>query len=802
MQLLDVVLRNLRFGARSLSRSPGHSLAVIATLALGIGASSAVFTAINAVLFEPLPFPDADRIVRIRQTLEQTGTGANVGPVRLEDWNARSSSFEAMMGYTTQSAADTSADIPESVRVAGVSPRMLEVWGIEPILGRGFVAADHEPGAADVAMIGESLWERRFARDPAVIGRTLGAGDQTAEIVGVMPASFAFPDPSVEVWSATINYPFVLARGNAWYTSFGRLKPGVTVEQAQADLRRVQAGLAAEYPDTDRDIGVALEPLLDMTVGSVRPSLWLLFGAVTALLLIGCTNIAALLLARATNREHDVAVRVALGSSRASVVTQVMTETAILAVLGAAVGLVVARAAVLGFKALAPDFPRAASIGLSGETLVFVVGAVVGVTLLCGIVPALRNANRTDVRRAVEGRRVVLSGRHAAQWSLVGVQVAVSIALLAGAGLFVRSFQALTSVDLGYEAGNVLSFRITGSFAEDFNARLQSVERIIDEVATLPGVESVATSSPVPGMLDDGSGFQYGETNWESIEGVPSDGQSIVAEWRDVSAEYFATMQIPWLAGEPCRRGGTAETTDIVVNESFVASYVGGTQPVGAMIRTDADSRIRIRGVVGDARELGARHAPVPTVYRCLSVIAYPPLAFLVRTGGDPMTFARVVAERIKQVEPGRSMYDVMPLADRVGNEYASDRLRTALTAVFAGAALLLVAVGVYGTLTYIVGLRKREVGLRVALGAMEGTIIGHFLRRALRVVGIACVVGLVIALIASQALSGVLFGVSPADPLTLAVAITLVLSISAIAAFLPAARAARTDPMTVLREE
>ncbi len=269
---IDALSRNVGYALRVLARTPGLTLTVILTLALGIGASSAVFTVVNAILLEPLPFPDADRLVSVRQTRENA-TVANVAPVRLEEWNERNSTFEALMGYTTQNAADASADIPESIRVAGVSPRLIAVWGIEPILGRSFVAADHEAGAADVALIAESLWERRFNRDPGVIGKIISSGDQTAEIVGVMPATFAFPDPDVEVWGATTYEPFVLDRYNAWFTSFGRLKPGVTVEQAQADLRRIQAQLAEEFPETDRDVGVDVVSLKATTVGSVRGSL-------------------------------------------------------------------------------------------------------------------------------------------------------------------------------------------------------------------------------------------------------------------------------------------------------------------------------------------------------------------------------------------------------------------------------------------------------------------------------------------------------------------------------------------------
>ncbi len=347
-------------------------------------------------------------------------------------------------------------------------------------------------------MIAESLWQRRFNRDPDVIGKIISSGDQMAEIVGVMPATFAFPDPDVEVWGATTYQPFVLNRYNAWFTSFGRLKPGVTVEQAQADLRRVQAQLAEEFPETDREMGVDVVSLKATTVGAVRASLWLLFGAVSVLLLIACTNIAALLLARAAERQPQFAVRLALGASKASVVGQMLTETAILAGFGAVLGLLVANGVTLGFRALAPNFPRLDDIALSGTTLVFTATLVVAVTFLCGLAPAIQNARETSARIVLEAGRSQISRRHSLHWTFVGVQVALSVALLAGAGLLIRSFQELSRVDTGFDPTNVLTFRITGSFAESFESRVQTVERMLEELAALPGVEGTAASSPCP----------------------------------------------------------------------------------------------------------------------------------------------------------------------------------------------------------------------------------------------------------------------------------------------------------------
>ena len=798
---IDAMSRDVGYALRVLARTPGLTLTVIFTLALGIGASSAVFTVVNAILLEPLPFPDADRLVSVRQT-QENATVANVAPVRLEEWNERNSTFEALMGYTTQNAADALADVPESIRVAGVSRRMIAVWGIEPILGRGFVAADHEAGAADVALISEPLWERRFNRDPNVIGTLISSGDQTAEIVGVMPATFAFPEPDVEVWGATTYEPFVLNRYNAWFTSFGRLRPGVTVEQAQADLRRVQAQLAEEFPETDRDVGVDVVSLKATTVGSVRGSLWLIFGAVSVLLLIACTNIAALLLARAAERQPQFVVRLALGASKASLTRQMLTETAILALVGAVLGLLVATGVTFGFRALAPNFPRLDDIALSGTTLVFTATLVVAVTLLCGLAPAIQNARETSTRTILEADRAQISRRHSLHWTFVGVQVALSVALLAGAGLLLRSFQELSRVDTGFDPTNVLTFRITGSFAEPFQSRVQTVERMLEELAALPGVEGTAASSPVPGVLNDGSGFQFGVTEWELADGGDADVRPL-SELRIVSPSYFATMAIPVLVGETCRRPAGDAIQEIVVNQAFASRYLSGRSPLGLVVRTvDGRNASRIVGVAGNAREYGLDREPVPTLYSCATAIAYPPLALLVRTTNDPMTMVNTVRQRLAAIEPQRSIYDVMPLEQRIGNEYSADRLRTAVTALFAGAALLLVSLGMYGTLSYVVSLRRREIGLRVAFGAARSAITSHFLVKAMRVVGVGCLAGLALAFAVSRGLSTMLYGVSPTDPATLTAVIVIVLLVAAAAALVPAVRASRVDPMTALRDK
>jgi predicted permease len=803
---MEALIGNIRYAVRVLARTPGFTFVVVLTLALGIGANSAVFSAMDAILWQPLEFPDADRLVVVNQSIPNAPV-SNTAPVRIEEWNEQSTTFAAITGYYREDVSETSGDLPEKYRLAHVAPRFLDVWRTEPLIGRGFTPADSVAGAAPVALVSHRYWTTTLESAANVLERTVRIGEEAIPIVGVMPASFRFPDRDVDLFTPTVYEPFVLGRGNLWMRGYGRLEPGVSVEQARADLQLIQRRLAEQYPDTDRDVGVYVEPLKETTVGSVRGSLWLLFGAVSVLLLIASTNIAALLLARAAKRSQEISVRLSLGAPPASIRSQIFVETAVLAVGGALLGLLVAIGASAALRRLAPDFPRIDELALDGGILLYTLAAIVAVTLLCGFVPAMRAARVSLSGALTDARRTQVSGRHSLQWSFVGIQVALSVVLLAGAGLLIRSFQELSRVDPGFEASHVLSFRIGGTF-NDFGQLAENVGNILGELETLPGVEATAVSSPVPGMIDDGSGFQFGIARL-TLDGRDETQQDpATAQTRVVSPSYFGTMQIPLLAGELCRvvpLNTPGTPVEIMVNSAFATRYLGGARAaVGAIIRPRGDQNVafRVAGVVGDAREFALDRAPVPSYYPCRLAYATPALAFLVRTRGDPAGLVESVRGKIKELEPLRAVYDVALLPERIGNEHAQDRLRTSALALFAGTALGLACLGVYGTLSYVVGLRRREVGLRVALGAQRSNIVAQFLSKALRVVAVACAVGLVLSVAFSRALSGMLFGVSPFDAATLVSVVALVTGVAVVAALVPALRAARVDPMTVLRDE
>jgi hypothetical protein len=614
---LDSSLRNIRYAVRTLTRTPGFTLTVVLTLALSIGANSALFSTLNAVLLRPLPFPDADRLVDLSQT-DQRSTETLVAPIRLEDWNELNSTFEAMTGYNLEDVSETSGDLPEKVRCAFVAPRFFDVWGIAPALGRGFSPSDHRDGASPVVVVSDRYWRNHLAADPNVLNRTVRLDNLSYSIVGVMPASFRFPDRDVELWRPRIYNRFTQFRQATWYIGIGRMKPGISLSEARADLDVVQRQLAAQHPDTDSAIGVRIEPLNE-----------------------------------------------------------------------------------------------------------------------------------------------------------------------------------LSRADGGFDSSRVLTFRMSGSWREtgNFGQMMQGLERVLDGLRMLPGVESAAAT-----VIPAGVPTAF-EQELQLVERRADTDRRMLVENRAVTSSYFETMRIALVSGELCRHQPLdAPRGEVMVNRSFVERCFPGSSPVGLHV-AGFQRPNRITGIVGDARERGLDRDPVPTVYYC-GIPALPTRVFLLRTRGEPMAMAQAVRVRIKELEPLRSVYDITPLDERIGDSFVQNWLRTVLLVLFAVTALSLACVGLYGTLGYIVNLRRREVGLRLALGASRSTILKHFLTKGLRVVGLASACGVILSFALSRLLSGMLYGVSPSDPFTLSTVVLIVLLVAGIASLIPAARAAVVEPMQVLRNE
>ena len=793
--LLEGLAFHVRAAMRFMRSARSLSVAVIFTLALGIGANSAVFSVMDAVVLRPLPFPEGDQLLLLnQQDSKQRNPNHFVAPVRLEDWNRMASAFQGVTGYYTDDLSEISGPLPEKIKEAFVAPRFLQVVGVQPALGRDFTTQEEHFGGPDAVLISHEFWQRRFDGDPSVLGKRLHVGHFSQQVVGVMPASFSFPGRDVDVWSPSPpDAPYAQSRDETWFTAIGRMRRGVSVAQAQANLATVQSQLGRQFPKPDADLTVDAIPLKETVVGGVRDSLWLLYGSVSLLLLLACCNIAALLLARTAEREHEISIRFSLGASKRTIILQLLSEVFGLALAGSLLGLLIAATAAHAFHLLSLTLPRAEEITLNWRIVAYSLACAMATTLLCGLVPAIRGTQRELAHSLAQSNRT-LSASQPWQWLLVGVQIMLAVTLLTGAGLLVRSLAALDRVSPGFEAGGVLTFQVTGSYAEttDMGRVTQGINRVLERLRSLPGVEAAATAGSLPGVP---AKFQAEY----KIDGHLGAGRRILADSRYVSAQYFETMRIPLLQGIACNNDSSP--SDLVVNRSFSETYEGGATALGHDLAGAAGGDYgHIRGIVGDAREEGLNVAPLPTVYTCLSASSPFP-NYLVRTHGEPMAMAKMVRNALHQVEPGRSVYAMMPLREHLEDASSEDRLRTFLLVAFATVAVALASLGLYGTLSYMGRARQREIGLRLALGALRRQIVALYLLQGLRVTALGSLAGLALSAMTGDWIASMLYSVSPLDPRTDLCVLLLIVSVATVASLIPAYRSAHVEPVEALRE-
>jgi predicted permease len=798
--ILESIKFNLKAAIRFIRHAPSFSIAVIVILAVAIGANSAVFSAIDAIVLNPLPFPSGDQLTAIYQH-DTRNRDANhfVAPVRLEDWNRMNSTFQAISGYYLDDLSEISGPLPEKVTEALVAPRFLQVLGVAPLVGRDFTPDEEHFGGPGAVLISYAYWQRRFHGDPTALTQKVRIGEYSCAIVGIMPASFRFPNADVDLWSPSApDAPFAQRREATWFTVVGRLKSNVTLQQAQADLATVQNQLGKQFPKPDADLMVESTPLKETVVGSVRESLWLLYGSVSLLLLIACSNVAALLLARTADREHEIAVRFSLGAPRSAIIVQLLTEVFGLALCGSALALLFVAGALRAFHLLASTLPRAEEITLNWKIVAYSVGTTLMTTLLSGLFPAIRGTRKTLSHSLAESGRTQAFSRSRLQWTLVGVQVTLAVILLVGAGLLLRSLQEIARVSPGFDPNHVLTFQVSGSWGEttDMKSVVRRINRTLDSLRSLPGVEGTATSGALPG-----ASYLY-QVEFK-VDGKLDPSRKIFADSRYVSAGYFETMRIPLLVGEGCK--AESEPPEVLVNRSFADTYFSGTSAVGHDIQAAAYNDFmpagQIRGVVGDAREEGLTKPPAPVVYSCFSAPTPFP-NYLIRAHGNPMALAETIRRRIHELEPARSVYGFSSLNQHLDDASEENRVRTGLLALFAGSALLLACVGLYGTLSYLGRLRQREVGVRLTLGALPRQIIAMFLFQGLRVTGIGCAVGLVLSVGGDRLIADMLYGVSPLDVKTYAFVLILIVSVATTASLIPAWRSSRAEPTQALRQE
>ena len=799
-------MRSILRTYRSLLKRPALFLAVVVTLTLGIGANSAIFSVIDAVLLKPLPYPGADRLMALFESNPRKKMPkSDVAPVRLEDWNRMNHSFTAIAGAYTENVAETSGDLPEMLVCARVSPRFFSVLGTPPIFGRTLNREEDQMNGPNAAVISEHLWRRRFAADPRVIGKNLRVGEYAYPIVGVMPDSVAFPETDVDFWIPARLPAVVMRNREARFAStIGRLQEGIGIAKARADLAGVQANLARQFPATDANWTPVVEPLKEQSVGGVRKSLWILFGAVSLVLLIACANVACLLLAQASRRSREIALRFSLGAGRGRVIRELLQESFCLALPGALGGLLLAALSENLLHRAAVLLPRVDEIRLDWRLVLFALSLSVITTILFGLLPSLGATRAAMAGSLAQGSRTQVGGRHSIQRMLVSLQIALAIVLLAGAGLFIRSLWKLGEVPLGFQPDNILSFHISASWGEVNNLPrvVERQRRTLETLRNTPGVEAAAIALGTPGA-GEMEQVQF------SILGQNTDaeGTKVFADYHAVTPGYFAMLTIPLQSGSVCAADADTKTRPepALVSRSFADRYFPSQNPIGQQvnfIRRFDSSPLQIVGVVSDVHEYGYAKDPAPTVYSCGLPWTDPDPAYLVKATGDPLRLLTALKEKIHQIEPSRAVYGEKRLTDYLASTLAPRRFQIALLGAFAATALLLAAIGLYGVMTFVVSQRTREIGLRAALGARPLQIFALIFRQGALMTGAGIVAGLVAAAVLSRLIERQLFGIDTLDPITFTVIPVVLASVAAIALWIPARRATEVDPMEALRHD
>ena len=805
--IMRSVLSELRLATRVFRRAPSFALAVVAVLALGIGANTAIFSLVNAVLLRPLPYHEPDRLMRLFHIPPQTtfpGMATfSLSPANFLDWRRDSRSFEAMAAYGFRQFTITGGEKPEAVRAIRTGPDFFSVVGTPPALGRTFAADEFEPARARVVILSDGFWRRRFGASPAAIGQSLTLDGARYTIVGVMPARF-----SGNGWGATSQPLWVpldwsdkdrAVRENHNYNAIARLAPGVTIPQAKAELQVISKRLEQLYPADNAGWGGTVIPLHELIVGDVRASLWLLLGAVALVLLIACANVGNLILARAMGRRKEIAIRAALGAGRGRVFQHLLAESLVLALAGGAAGLLLAHTALrAGASLLADQIPRAEDASIDTTVLLFALAASLLTGLLAGGVPALR-AGRTDLNETLkEGGRSDVSGAGLfTRRALIVAEVALSLMLLMGAGVMLRSLHALRTVETGIDADHVLKMEVNLPDARygTPQQRRAFYDQLLERVRALPGVLSAGLTDTLP--VTGGGSVQP-----LVVEGRPElkpSEQPTVAV-RGISAGYFTTLGIPILRG---RDVVPSDRDAMLVSASAAKLLWGDANPVGTRVTLPLMSRttaVEVVGLTGDVKEALAEKAP-PTVYYYQRELSYGYFSLAIRTATDPETMGRSAAGAVHAIDPQLPVQGIRSMHDVIDETLAAERFRALLLELFAAAALTLASVGIYSVLSYLVRGRRREIGIRTALGAATGDVLRLVVVEGLKPALLGIAVGAAGALAAARALDTLVFGVKAYDPLTLGVVATALVAVSIAASLVPAWRAARLDPVTVLRD-
>jgi predicted permease len=810
---MNTLWQDARYGMRMLRKSPGFTLVAVVALALGIGANSAIFSVVNAMLLRPLPYADPERLVVVWETnpsLSSTflRTHNEASPANFRDWREQNTVFESIGAYRWNTFNLTGTDTPEQLVGNRATASLFRALGVKPLVGRTFAEEEDAAGAGRVVVLSYGLWQRRFGGDPSVVGKQITLDAESHTVVGVMPPSFEFPNASTELWTPlSLDAADAASRRAHYLYTRARLKPGVTVRQAQAEMNNIAARLRRQYPDTNTDRDVRLVPAHEDAVEFARGGLFVLLAAVGFVLLIACANVANLSLARATARHRELSIRAALGASRARMIRQMLTESVLLSLAGGVGGILLA---MWGLDLLLASVPREFALNFHGWNQIkldrwvlgFTVLVSVATGLLFGIVPAL-HATKTDLNESLKegGRGSTAHARRHFRDGLVVAEVALALVLLVGAGLMLKSFVRLLDVKPGFDAKNVVTMGL--SLPE---ARYSKPEqwadfyrRLVERLRAQPGVESATVINSLP------MGGNGGTTTF-IFEGRPAPprGQYPEANFRVAGTDYFKTLRIPVLRGRVFAEQDVKGKPDVaIVNETFARLYYPNEDPVGKrVLETDGTNPTEIVGVVGDVKHWGLDDEPEPFIYVTHAQSPDPGMTIAVRSAVDPAGVAAAVRRETRALDADLPVFDIKSLEQRLDESSSRRRLTVFLLGVFASVALLLAAVGIYGVMAYSVSQRTHEIGIRMALGARTADVVRLVLRQGmtLAVVGVGVGVGASLAL--TKLIKAMLFRVSPSDPATFAVVALSLAAVALLACYVPARRATKVDPMIALRYE
>ncbi len=808
------LFNDLVYGARILLKKPGFTVIAVLTLALGIGANTAIFSIINTVLLTPLPYKDPDRLMMVwEHNLPISKTMNVVNPGNFNDWQKQSAGFEEMAGLYDSMINLTGAGDPEEMSIQYITPNMLSMLGVGALHGRTFVEEDGKPDSDQVIVLGHGLWQRRFGGDPQIVNRTINLNGQQRTVIGVMPPNFklyikemSLTGKSPEMWSQFQITPQMQQRRGRFMRVIGRLKQGVSVEQARQEMMAIGSRLEAEYPDFNKGWSVNVVPLRDQLTGEVKASLWILMAAVGFVLLIATANVANLQLARVVTREKELAIRQAMGAGRWRIIRQLLTENLLLAIFGGAAGVILAIWAIELLPSVIPrELLQVESVSIDPRVLVFTAGISLLTGVIFGVYPAWASSGHDLIDLLKDGGRGAGAGLHS-QWlssALVIAQVALALVLLVGAGLLIRSLIRLQSIDPGFRSENLLTARVSlpGSKYSESSQRTQFFKQIVEKISKMPGVQSAGAISFLPfGGAGAATSF--------SIFGrpAPAPGQSPVTDVRVVDEHYFTTLKIPLLEGRLFNAREADQNSDtIIINETLARQYFPGESPIGKKITVnmkDDNRPSEIIGVVGDVRHTTLDDTIRSMVYWPHPQLAYPFMTLVVRTEGDPESIVSGIRNQVRSLDPEQPISNVSTMDQLLTESVGKARFATILLSLFALLALSLAAVGIYGIISYAVSQRTHEIGIRMALGAGASDVLRMVIGQGMKLTIIGVLIGTLASIGLMQFLSSQLYQVSAFDNSTYLGVVVLLSTVALLACWLPARRATHVDPMVALRYE